>query len=119
MHIQQEPWQTYRYRPLPRHGPIPPQVWEQRDMRWALAHRDIAAVYKILQKFGVPQRRIAASTRQTQGEISEIIAGRRVVTSYELLVRIADGLGIPRGWMGLSLDPPLAGDSPEVGIPVD
>jgi hypothetical protein len=23
------------------------------------------------------------------------------VVSYEVLVRIADGLGVPRGWMGL------------------
>ena len=34
--------------------------------------------------------------------MSEIIAGRRVVDSYDLLVRIADGLGLPRGWMGLA-----------------
>ncbi len=76
-------------------------------MRWALAHRDIATVFKILQKFGVPQRRIAASTQQSQGEISEIIAGRRAVTSYDLLVRIAEGFAIPRGWMGLAHVPPL------------
>ena len=110
MPIEQEPWQQYRYRPGPRSGPIPPQVWEQREMRWALAQRDIATVYKILQKFGVPQRRIAVSTHQTQGEVSEIIAGRLVVTSYDLLVRIAEGFGVPRGWMGLAQDP-LVGDS--------
>jgi len=75
-------------------------------MRWAPAHRDIATVYKILQKFGVRQRRIAAATGQAQGEISEIIAGRRVVSSYTLHVRIADGFGIPQGWMGLAHDLP-------------
>jgi hypothetical protein len=32
----------------------------------------------------------------------EIIAGRRVVTAYDVWVRIADGVGIPRGWMGLA-----------------
>ena len=70
-------------------------------MRWALARRDIATVYKILlQKFGVPQRRIAAATGQSQGEISEIISGRRVVTSYGLLVRIAEGCLAPSHSVG-------------------
>jgi transcriptional regulator with XRE-family HTH domain len=44
----------------------------------------------------VAQRRIAAITDQSQSEVSEIIAGRRVVVSYDVLVRISDGLGVPR-----------------------
>jgi len=72
----------------------------------ALAQRDIAGVYRILQKHGVSQRKIAALTDQSQSEVSEIIAGKRQVVSYELLVRIAEGLGVPRGWMGLALNPP-------------
>ena len=59
-------------------------------------------MYRLLQRFGVSQRRIAALTDQSQSEVSEIIGGRRHVVSYDLLVRIADGLGVPRGWMGLS-----------------
>ena len=38
----------------------------------------------------------------SQSEISEIISGRRAVVSYDVLVRIGDGLGVPRGWMGLA-----------------
>jgi hypothetical protein len=34
-------------------------------MRGALARRDIGAVYRILQKYGVSQRRIAALTGQS------------------------------------------------------
>ena len=34
------------------------------------------------------------------------MAGKRQVVSYDVLVRIADGLEVPRGWMGLGLDPP-------------
>jgi hypothetical protein len=71
------------------------------DMRTALAARNIAGVYRILGRHGVSQRRIAAMTGQSQSEISEILRGRRVV-SYDVLVRIADGLGIPRGYMGLA-----------------
>jgi hypothetical protein len=82
------------------HDYIDPRVWERKDMRLALAHRDVGAVYRLLQRFGVSQRAIAARTGQSQSEVSEIIAGRRVV-SYYVLERIALGLGIPRGWMGL------------------
>src|SRR5262249_45178923 len=40
-------------------------------------------------------------TGQTASEVSDIVRGRPV-RSYDLLVRIADGLGVPRGWMGLA-----------------
>ena len=68
-------------------------------MRAALAARDIAAVFRLLQRVGVSQRRIAALTGQSQSEISEILAGRQVV-SYDVLTRIADGLGVARGSSG-------------------
>jgi hypothetical protein len=42
---------------------------------------------------------------KTQSEISAILAGR-TVTYYDVLVRIATGLGIPRGRLGLGYDPP-------------
>jgi hypothetical protein len=79
-------------------------VWFRQEMRIALAARDIRAVYRLLQRFGVSQRRIAAATEQSQGEVSEIIAGRRCVVAYDVLVHIAEGLGVPRGWMGLAYD---------------
>ncbi|HEU4425688.1 MAG TPA: helix-turn-helix domain-containing protein [Pilimelia sp.] len=82
---------------------IDPAVWERRDVRAALAVRDIAAVFRLLQHVGVSQRRIAALTSQSQSEISEILSGRQVM-AYDVLARIADGLGIPRGSMGLAYD---------------
>jgi len=92
---------------------VDPKAWSRPDMRQALARRDIAAAYRLLQRYGVSQRRIAALTEQTQGGVSEIIAGRRLVVSYDLLIRIADGLGIPRGWLGLAHDRPSGGGSHE------
>lgn len=80
-----------------------PEIWTQPDMLAALAARDMAVVYKLLQKVGISQRRIAALTGQSQSEISEILNGRQVV-SVEVLTRIADGLGVPRGHMGLAHD---------------
>jgi transcriptional regulator with XRE-family HTH domain len=73
-------------------------------MRRLLAVRDVAGVFRLLQRYGVSQRAIAAHTGQSQSEVSEIIAGRRRVVSYELLLRICEGLDIARGWMGLALD---------------
>lgn len=72
--------------------------------RRALAQRDIAAVYRMLRDAGVSQARIAQATGQKQSEVSEIVSGRRV-QSVVLLERIADGLGVPRGWMGLAHEP--------------
>ncbi|HEX6403067.1 MAG TPA: helix-turn-helix transcriptional regulator [Pseudonocardiaceae bacterium] len=72
--------------------------------RRALAYRDIGAVYRMLRDAGVSQASIALATGQKQSEVSEIISGRQV-QSVVLLERIADGLGVPRGWMGLAYEP--------------
>jgi transcriptional regulator with XRE-family HTH domain len=75
--------------------------------RQALARRDIAQVFCILRDAGVSQASIALATGQKQSEISEIISGRQV-QSILLLERIADGLGVPRGWMGMAYEPDQA-----------
>lgn len=82
---------------------IDPALWQRSDMRTALASRDIAMVFRLLQRSGVSQRRIAALTGQSQSEISEILGGRQVL-SYNILARIADGLGVARGHLGLAYD---------------
>jgi transcriptional regulator with XRE-family HTH domain/tetratricopeptide (TPR) repeat protein len=81
--------------------------------RHALAHRDVAAVFRILCDAGVSQVRIASATGQGQSDVSEIISGRQV-QSVALLERIADGLGISRGQVGLAYDPDL---EPELAAP--
>ncbi|MGH3974919.1 MAG: helix-turn-helix domain-containing protein [Pseudonocardiaceae bacterium] len=83
--------------------------------RRALACRDIAAVFRILRDAGVSQASIALATGQRQSEVSNIIAGRQV-QAVAVLERIADGLGVPRGWMGLAYSPGLA---PESAAPQD
>ncbi|MDQ3152607.1 MAG: helix-turn-helix domain-containing protein, partial [Actinomycetota bacterium] len=77
-------------------------LWYTRpDAHKALAVRDIGAVYRLLNQDGVSQREIARRTGQVQSEVSEILKGRRVL-AYDLLVRIAEGLGVPRELLGLS-----------------
>jgi hypothetical protein len=55
-----------------------PQWYERPDARAALAARDVGAVYRLLQRQGVPQREIARRAGQSQSEVSEILRGRRV-----------------------------------------
>jgi len=83
------------------------RLYDREDVRRTLAERDIAGLYRVLNDAGVPQRQIAELTGQSQSEVSEIVKGRRVI-AYDVLVRIADGLGVPRGLMGLSYGEPGA-----------
>lgn len=69
-------------------------------MRAALASRDVSMVYRLLAQAGVTQRAIAQATGQSQSEVCEILRGRHVM-AYDVLVRIAAGLGVPREVMGL------------------
>lgn len=69
-------------------------------VRAALAAHDVGAAYRLLIAGGVTQREIAAATGQEQSEVSDIRAGRRVCSVW-VLERIADGLGVSRGLMGL------------------
>ncbi|WP_051385413.1 helix-turn-helix domain-containing protein [Actinokineospora inagensis] len=78
-----------------------PAIWDLPTMRAALRRRDITTVYRLLKRHGVAQRRIAALSGQAQPEVSLIARGRQVM-AYDVLERIADGLGIPRGYLGLA-----------------
>ncbi|HEV8562372.1 MAG TPA: helix-turn-helix transcriptional regulator, partial [Actinophytocola sp.] len=80
---------------MPADEPIDSCLWQRPQMRMALARHDISEVYRLLGAAGISQRRIAALTGQNQSEISDISQGRQV-QAYDLLARIADGLGIPR-----------------------
>jgi transcriptional regulator with XRE-family HTH domain len=82
---------------------ITQEAWEDQEMRSALAGREVSTIYKLLRRKGVSQRQIAAMTGQSQSEVSEILKGRQVM-AYDVLLRIADGLGVPRGYMGLAYD---------------
>jgi len=91
----------------PQGNPLTLQTWNEPEMKRTLADRDISTVYRLLRREGISQRHIAALTGQSQSEVSEILKGRQVM-AYDVLARIADGLGIPRGYMGLAYDPATA-----------
>ena len=82
--------------------PLSPAVWETPQMRTALRHHDLKTVYGLLGRIGIGQREIARRTTQSPSEIYEVLHKGRRIQAYEVLARIADGLGIPRGYMGLA-----------------
>jgi transcriptional regulator with XRE-family HTH domain/tetratricopeptide (TPR) repeat protein len=84
-------------------SPVAREAWEKQEMRDVLAKRDISSVYRLLCRQGISQRQIAALAGQSQSEVSEILKGRQVM-AYDVLARIAEGLAIPRGYMGLAFD---------------
>ncbi len=77
--------------------------FEDAALRQALAARDIGAVFRLVVTAGVSQRRLAELVKMSQSEVCEIIKGRRVL-AYDVLVRVAEGLDVPRAWMGLAYD---------------
>ncbi len=74
----------------------------------ACVSRDVSALFRLLRDGGMPQWQIADLVNMKQSEVSEIIKGRQV-QSYDVLVRVCNGLDIPRGHMGLA----YTGDEPE------
>jgi transcriptional regulator with XRE-family HTH domain len=82
---------------------LAPELWQRTDMRRALASRDLAGVFTLLRRVGTSQRAIACLTGLAPSEVYEISRGRRVM-AYDVLCRIADGLGVPRGYLGLAYD---------------
>jgi transcriptional regulator with XRE-family HTH domain len=87
----------------PDRVPLDPELWQRGEMRRALAGRDLASVFKLLRRVGTPQRVIATMTGLAPSEVYEVSRGRRVM-AYDVLCRIADGLGVPRGYLGLAYD---------------
>jgi transcriptional regulator with XRE-family HTH domain len=107
--LDQEPWPA---------GKKPgPEIWADPEMREAVAARDVTKVFRLLQRVGMPQQRIASLTGQSQPEVSAIIHGRKV-QAYDVLLRVTDGLGIPPGLAGMSsccCSGPLAGNEEGAG----
>jgi tetratricopeptide (TPR) repeat protein len=86
---------------------IDPMWWvdgefEGQRMRDILARRDIGTVLRFVNRRGLSRSYIVAVTGMTETAVRECWQGRRRVEKYEVLERIADGLRIPRGFMGLA-----------------
>ncbi|MEU5288833.1 helix-turn-helix domain-containing protein [Streptomyces sp. NPDC020755] len=81
-------------------------VLDRADVRAALIEHDFAAVFALIKKWsGLSQNRIASACQLTPGKVSTIISGSQRVTSFDVICRIADGLRIPGGLLGLAPRP--------------
>ncbi|MGW2591942.1 helix-turn-helix domain-containing protein [Streptomyces sp. NPDC001515] len=87
-------------------GLLAPAVLDRDDVRRALAEHDFAAVFTLIKKWGgLSQNRIASACQLTPGKVSTIISGSQRITSFDVICRIADGLGIPGHLLGLAPRP--------------
>ncbi|WP_231972469.1 helix-turn-helix domain-containing protein, partial [Nocardiopsis alborubida] len=89
---------------------IPAWAWGRQETQRVLRERDIAGLIRLAQAHGASQTRIASVTGIAQGRVSEILSGRRTVSSLRLIERIADGLDMPdpsRVLLGLAPRQPL------------
>lgn len=75
---------------------IPAQAWHQEATQDLLRGRRAGDLFRLAQKYGMSQMRIAALTGQSQGRVNDLIHGRRGnITALDAWERIADGLDMP------------------------
>lgn len=67
-----------------------------------LRRRDFQAVFRFLKKRGLSRAAIAAATGLSETRVRAIWNGKQQITSYDVLERVAHGLRIERGYVGLA-----------------
>ncbi|WP_326564695.1 helix-turn-helix domain-containing protein [Micromonospora peucetia] len=113
--------QSAGYRGWRAHSQADPNWWIDghfggHSLADLLRQRDIGSLFRFLKSRGWSQATIAAATGTTENQVRAVIQGRQRVTSYDVLERIAESLGIPRGLMGLAYLP-LGTSAESAGIP--
>lgn len=99
---------------------LPQHLVGRDDFKARCSAHDFAEVLRLMQKYtGYTNSRIARLTEMTPSRISDILNGRIRVRSNEVIERIADGLRIPGGMLGLATRPWEASPSdPTTGEPM-
>ncbi|MEJ3745556.1 helix-turn-helix domain-containing protein [Actinomycetes bacterium KLBMP 9797] len=77
-------------------------VFEGRPVRHLLAKHDIGAVFRFLKTRGWSRAAIAAATGLSETRVRAVAQGKQQIASYDVLARIAAGLNIERGLLGLA-----------------
>ncbi|GAA1801545.1 hypothetical protein GCM10009682_24360 [Luedemannella flava] len=78
------------------------ETWDGQPLRNALRARDLAPVFGFLAARGWSRASIAAATGLSENRVRGIAQRRQRITSYEVLERVAEGLRVERGLMGLA-----------------
>lgn len=92
---------------MSHHPQVDPDWWangrfQNRPLCDALRTHDIATLFGFLASRGWSSIAIGVATGMDPSRVREIIRGKRRVTSCQVLERIAAGLRIERGLMGLA-----------------
>ncbi|MFJ6217265.1 transcriptional regulator [Streptomyces sp. NPDC092296] len=104
-------------RQIPRD--LPTSLLNAPDMLNACRARDFAAIFTLVRKHaGIYPSRIAALCDMTPSRVGEIVKGQRTVAHIEVIERVADGLRIPGGMLGLAARPWETGAYAAVDGPV-
>lgn len=77
-------------------------AYDTRPLFAYLRERDFGAIFRFLRSRGWSRSTIAAATGLSETRVREISLDRQRVTSYEVLERIAVGLHIDRGLLGIA-----------------
>ncbi|GLI02998.1 helix-turn-helix domain-containing protein [Phytohabitans aurantiacus] len=85
--------------------------FEDRPVKQVLAIRDLGAVFRFLKTRGWSRAAIASATGLTETRVRAVAQGKQQITSYEVIERIAGGLNIDRGLLGLAYADPGPGAS--------
>lgn len=78
-------------------------------MRYVLAERNVKSVFQFLHQRGWSWGAIAQATDIGEQRVREIANGKRRVENYDVYVRVAVGLNIPREYLGVGLNVPNNG----------
>jgi hypothetical protein len=85
---------------------------EGRPVREVLAARDVGAIFRFLREQGWSLTVLCAATGLSETRIRAVMHQTQRITSYDVFERVALGLRIPRGAMGLAYtDEPDADES--------
>lgn len=76
--------------------------FEGSPVRAALAERDIGTLFRFLRSRGWSVSAISRATGISENQARRIMTGQQQVQTYDVLDRVASGLDIPRGLMGLA-----------------
>ncbi|TDW24136.1 helix-turn-helix domain-containing protein [Kribbella kalugense] len=87
-----------------------------RPLRDCLAEQDIKTLFLFLRDRGYSRSALAAASGLTETRVRSISQGKQLVTSYDVLLRIADGFGIDRGLLGVGSHVPTSDAKTDVRL---
>lgn len=68
----------------------------------ALRRRDVTTIFRFLKARGWSTSAMAAATGLSENRVRAVTQGKQTIMSYDVLERVAQGLAIDRGLMGLA-----------------